>query len=79
MAEPTNEPDDIRTITIKLPEWMLDELTAKAKERGDISVTELIRRAVSLERMLFEEPDSVVTMANERLGTETRIRLLPPE
>lgn len=72
---PTNDPDDVRTVTLKMPEWMLSELTAKADERG-ITVTELIRRAVSLERMLFEEADSVVTMRNERLGTDVRVTLL---
>lgn len=80
MAKPTTAPDDadpnaIMTLTITLPEWMFDDMKSRA-DRRSISVTELIRRAVSLERMLFEEHDSVVTLINERLGTSQTVRML---
>jgi hypothetical protein len=41
----------MKTITIKLPAWMLAELRERAELQG-VEVTELIRRGVSLDRLV---------------------------
>lgn len=51
------DPDDLAAIAIKLPHWMLGELRAIAEQRG-CDVSEHIRRCVSLERKLFEDPQT---------------------
>ena len=70
-----NEPSELRKVTISMPDWMLEDLRDRARRRG-VTVTELIRRAVSLERMLFEDPDSEVLLRNRKTGKEVAIRVL---
>lgn len=77
-AKPTVEEDEqveLKKITISMPDWMLDELRWRARQRG-ITVTELIRRAVSLEKMLFKDPESEVVVRNQDTGKEVVIRIL---
>jgi len=45
---------DLKRVTITMPEWMLEDLRRRAKVRG-ITVTELMRRAVSRDRMLSSD------------------------
>lgn len=66
---------ELRKITITMPEAMLDELRSRARRRG-VTVTELIRRAVAIERMLFDESDSEVILRDRETGKETAIRLV---
>lgn len=44
----------MKRVSIAMPDWMFADLAARAHARG-VSVTELIRRAVSLDRLLDEE------------------------
>jgi hypothetical protein len=69
------EPPELRKVTISMPAWMLDDLRKRARQRG-ITVTELMRRAVSLERMLFANPHNEVILRDETTGKETSIRLI---
>jgi len=58
----------VKRVSIAMPDWMFDDLAARAHARG-VSVTEHIRRAVSLDRLLDEE-------GNTRLFIERDSRLL---
>jgi Ribbon-helix-helix protein, copG family len=66
---------ELRKVTISMPAWMLDDLRKRARQRG-ITVTELMRRAVSLERMLFAEPENEIILRDQTTGKETSIRLI---
>jgi Ribbon-helix-helix protein, copG family len=69
------EVPELRKVTISMPAWMLDDLRKRARQRG-ITVTELMRRAVSLERMLFTNPENEVILRDQTTGKETSIRLI---
>jgi Ribbon-helix-helix protein, copG family len=69
------EPPELRKVTISMPDWMLDDLRKRARQRG-ITVTELMRRAVSLERMLFTNHDNEVILRDRTTGKETAIRMI---
>lgn len=69
------EPPELRKVTISMPEWMLDDLRKRARHRG-ITVTELMRRAVSLERMLFANQENEVILRDRTTGKETAIRMI---
>jgi Ribbon-helix-helix protein, copG family len=69
------EPAELRKVTISMPDWMLDDLRKRARQRG-ITVTELMRRAVSLERMLFANQDNEVILRDRTTGKETAIRMI---
>lgn len=56
-----DSPDDLKTVVIQMPEWMLDDLRQRAEQRG-VTVTELIRRAVAFERRVFDRPDNLVAV-----------------
>ena len=77
MTRPTDPDSSIRypNVTIWMPKWMLDELRAKAQQRG-VTVTEHIRRAVSLERVLFEDPDSEIVLRDKRTDEQRVVRRL---
>jgi hypothetical protein len=66
---------ELTKLTISMPKWMLDELRRRARQRG-VTVTELIRRAVSLEKMLFEDPNQEVILRDQETGKEIAIRIL---
>jgi hypothetical protein len=68
-------PPELRKVTISMPDWMLDDLRKRARQRG-ITVTELMRRAVSLERMLFANQDNEVILRDTTTGKETAIRMI---
>jgi hypothetical protein len=68
-------PPELRKVTISMPDWMLDDLRKRARQRG-ITVTELMRRAVSLERMLFANQENEVILRDRTTGKETAIRML---
>jgi Ribbon-helix-helix protein, copG family len=68
-------PPELRKVTISMPEWMLDDLRKRARQRG-ITVTELMRRAVSLERMLFANQDNEVILRDTTTGKDTAIRMI---
>ena len=50
-------------VTIAMPKWMHEELRQRARRRG-ISVTELMRRAVALDAVVFDpkHPDREVVL-----------------
>jgi hypothetical protein len=66
---------ELRKVTISMPESMLADLRKRARQRG-ITVTELMRRAVSLERMLFSNPEQEVILRDRTTGKETSIRMI---
>lgn len=66
---------ELTKVTISMPKWMLDDLRRRARQRG-ITVTELIRRGVSLEKMLFEDPQQEVILRHQETGKEVAIRIL---
>jgi Ribbon-helix-helix protein, copG family len=66
---------ELRKVTISMPVWMLEDLRKRARQRG-ITVTELMRRAVSLERMLFASSENEVILRDRTTGKETSIRLI---
>jgi hypothetical protein len=66
---------ELRKVTISMPAWMLEDLRKRARQRG-ITVTELMRRAVSLERMLFASSENEVILRDRTTGKETSIRLI---
>lgn len=66
---------ELTKVTISMPRWMLDDLRRRARQRG-ITVTELIRRGVSLEKMLFEDPQQEVILRHQETGKEVAIRIL---
>jgi hypothetical protein len=66
---------ELRKVTISMPGWMLDDLRKRARQRG-ITVTELIRRGVSLERMLFADQDNEVILRDRTTGKETSVRMI---
>ncbi|MGH9228666.1 MAG: ribbon-helix-helix protein, CopG family [Acidimicrobiales bacterium] len=68
-------PPELRKVTISMPDWMLDDLRKRARQRG-ITVTELMRRAVSLERMLFANQDNEVILRDRTTGKDTAIRMI---
>jgi Ribbon-helix-helix protein, copG family len=74
-AAAEEELPELRKVTISMPDWMLEDLRKRARQRG-ITVTELMRRAVSLERMLFSDPDQEVILRDRTNGKETSIRLI---
>lgn len=57
-------------VTVTMPDALYDDLKQRARERG-ITVIELMRRAVALEKVLFEDPDSSVVLKKD--GQEYRI------
>jgi hypothetical protein len=65
---------EVRKVTITMPDWMFEDMKGRARRRG-ITVTELMRRAVSLERMLFEDPDAEVILRYSS-GKEVALRLV---
>lgn len=66
---------ELTKLTISMPKWMLAELRDRARKRG-VTVTELIRRAVSLEKLLFEDPEQEVLLRHEKTGKEVAIKVL---
>ena len=52
---------EIRQVTLTMPAWMLGDLRRRARERG-ITVTELIRRAVALDKLVHDDPSETVTV-----------------
>lgn len=55
----SDETDEMRKVTITMPKWMHDDLRQRARRRG-ITVTELMRRSVALDRVLHEDPDNQI-------------------
>ncbi|HEX3426277.1 MAG TPA: ribbon-helix-helix domain-containing protein [Acidimicrobiales bacterium] len=51
----------MRKVTISMPEEMHAKLRRQARRRG-ITVTELMRRAVSLYEVLFDDPQNEVLL-----------------
>lgn len=66
---PTPQPEDhndddvpeMRKVTILMPDWMHEDLKRRARRRG-VSVTELMRQAVVLDKLLFDDPDVEVLL-----------------
>lgn len=53
--------DNCKTLIIRMPEWLLDDLRQRAEQRG-VTVTELIRQDVALARLLFEDPGNRIVL-----------------
>lgn len=68
-----SDDDEMAAIAIQLPGWMLNELREVAEARG-CTVTEHIRRCVSLERVLFLDPKNRLTLHRTN-GTELTVTL----
>jgi hypothetical protein len=66
------DPHQKLTISMRTP--MLHELRQRARAQG-MTVTALIRRAVSLERMLDEEPAHEVVLRHRETGEETVLKV----
>lgn len=66
---------ELRKITIAMPTEMLDELRRRARRRG-VTVTELIRRAVAVEKMLFDDASHEVILRDKESGKETAVRVI---
>lgn len=70
-----SEAPDMTKVTIKMPTWMHDELRQRARRRG-ISVTELMRRAVALDRLIYDDNDeNEIVVRNTRTKQESLVRL----
>jgi hypothetical protein len=63
-------------VTISMPRWMHDDLRRRARRRG-ISVTELMRRAVALDAVVFD-PDHPTREIVLRDGDGSPERILQP-
>jgi hypothetical protein len=63
-------------VTISMPRWMHDDLRRRARRRG-ISVTELMRRAVALDAVVFDpaHPTREIVLRDGDGSTE---RILQP-
>ncbi|HEX3426279.1 MAG TPA: ribbon-helix-helix domain-containing protein [Acidimicrobiales bacterium] len=70
LVETTPNEDGLRMrkVTISMPEEMHAKLRRQARKRG-ITVTELMRRAVSLYELLFEDPaNEVLLKKDDQIG-----------
>ena len=63
-------------VTISMPRWMHEDLRRRARRRG-ISVTELMRRAVALDAVVFD-PDHPTREIVLRDGDAATERILHP-
>ena len=63
-------------VTISMPRWMHEDLRRRARRRG-ISVTELMRRAVALDAVVFD-PDHPTREIVLRDGDTATERILHP-
>ena len=73
----TKEQDDLDSaslpmtkVTINMPVVLHNELRKRARNRG-ISVTELMRRAVALDKLVFEDGATVIVRDPETNETKT--------
>lgn len=64
---------EMKKVTISMPATMFDELRDRAKRRG-VTVTELMRRAVVVEKLLFDDPETEVVLRSH--GREQLLRLI---
>lgn len=55
---------EMKKVTILMPAWMHEELRRRARRRG-VSVTELMRQAVSLDKILFDDPGVEVLLKKD--------------
>jgi hypothetical protein len=69
------ELSELTKVTISMQKGVLEDLRARARQRG-VTITELIRRAVALEKMLFEDPEQEVLLRHQKTGKEVAIRVL---
>jgi Ribbon-helix-helix protein, copG family len=75
-AQPSaDDVPELRKVTVTIPDTTLEDLRIRARRRG-ISVTDLIRRAISIERTLAEDPDAEIVLRNQKTGKEVVVRLL---
>lgn len=56
-------------VTVNVPIQMWGDLRKRAASQG-LKASDLLRRAIRIERLLFEEPDNEVIIRNARLGKE---------
>lgn len=74
-AQPTFKKDATRRLSLNLPAWMLEDLQIRSRDQG-MTVTELVRRAISLERTLLSDPENQVVVRNPRTDKETVLTVL---
>lgn len=65
---------EMRKVTISMPSTLLDDLRKRASLRG-VTVTELMRRAVVIEKLLFDDPETEVVLRRPG-GREEVVRLI---
>lgn len=72
-----DEPVEFTKVTISMPVTMHSELRRRARARG-ISVTELMRRAVALDKLVFDpaNPDQEVVLRDKSTSHEKVLQLL---
>lgn len=64
---------EMKKVTISMTATMFDDLRDRARRRG-VTVTELMRRAVVVEKLLFDDPETEVVL--RRQGREELLRLI---
>lgn len=69
--------DDLASIAIRLPRWMLEDLRKDAEGQGT-TVSEHIRRCVSLWKHLYGEDPRTRVVATRSDGRAVRVRLENP-
>jgi Ribbon-helix-helix protein, copG family len=74
--EDRDEDVEFTKVTISMPRWMHEDLRRRARRRG-ISVTELMRRAVALDAVVFD-PDYPTREIVLRDGDAATERILHP-
>jgi hypothetical protein len=67
--------EGLRRVNLNLPNWMVADLQSRAKREGT-TITELIRRAVSLERTLLSDPDNIVVVRSRSTERESILTVL---
>lgn len=65
---------ELQKVTIAMPSTLLEDLRVRAQRRG-VTVTELMRRAVVVEKLLFDDPEAEVVLRHPD-GREEVIRLI---
>jgi hypothetical protein len=69
------EESELTQVTVALPQWSVEDLRRRGQQRS-MTVTEMVRRAVTLEAVLSEDPNQELVPRDGRTGVETVLRFL---
>jgi hypothetical protein len=69
------DPSGQTKVTISIPTRLLNDIRHRARGQGT-TVTELVRRAVTLERILYEDPSYEVVLRDRQTGRDVAISVL---